>query len=100
MLSENTCTLTTPPQKGEIKMKNVGKYILWILGTAAWLFILLFFWSVDVPTGNNTHQIILIITGICLALYIFRKTGSKTKELEKENQELKAEIKELKEERQ
>lgn len=76
-------------------MKKAGKCILWILGIAIWLFLLLFFWSVDVSTGNNTHKIILIITGICLALYIFRKTSSGTKDLEKENQELKAEVKKL-----
>lgn len=79
-------------------MKKTGKYILWILGTIAWLFLLMFFSVIDTPTGNHTHQLILILTGICLALYIFRKTGSGAKELEKENQELRAEIEKLRQE--
>jgi len=79
-------------------MKRAGKYILWILGVAAWLFVLLFFWGVDVPTGGYTHQIILIITGILLGIYIFKKTGSEPKELEKENQQLKMDIQKLQKE--
>ena len=79
-------------------MKKVGKLILWILGIIAWLFIMLFCWYIDTPTGGHTHQLILIITGICLALYIFRKTGTGAKVLEKENQELKAENQKLREE--
>lgn len=79
-------------------MKKAWKYILWVLGFALWLFILMFFSVIDTPTGNNTHQIILIITGICLALYIYRKTGTGAKELERENQELKAENEKLRQE--
>lgn len=76
-------------------MQKVGKTLLWILAILAWLFILMFAWYIDIPTKNNTHQIILIITGICLAIYIYRKTGSRAKELEKENQALKAEVEKL-----
>ena len=84
--------------KGEIKMKKFGKILLWILGIIIWLFVLIFFLYIDTPTGNNTHQLMLIITGICLAIYIFRKTGSSSKELEQENQELKAENQKLRQE--
>ena len=38
----------------------------------------------------------LIITGICLALYIWKSKSSEKQMLEKENQELKEEIKALK----
>jgi len=76
-------------------MKKAGKYIIWIAGIIVWLFTLTMFWVIDTPTGNNTHQIILIITGVCLAIYIFRKTGSGAKELEKENQKLRAENEKL-----
>ena len=79
-------------------MNKIRKYILWFGGIIAWLFILLFFLYIDTPTGNNTHQIILIITGILLAIYIWKKAGSGTKELEKENQELKAENQKLRQE--
>ena len=79
-------------------MKKAWKYILWVLGFALWLFILMFFSVIDTPTGNYTHQIILIITGICLALYIYRNTGTGAKELERENQELKAENEKLRQE--
>lgn len=55
-------------------------------------------WAGDTNNGTNAHSIILIITGVCLALYIFRKTGSGAKGLEKENQELKAENQKLRQE--
>ena len=77
-------------------MKKAGKFILWILGIVAWLFILTMFWVIDTPTGNNSHQIILIITGICLAIYLWKNSGKKA--LEKENQELKAENQKLRQE--
>ena len=79
-------------------MKKIGKYILRILGIIAWLFVMLFCWYIDTPTGGHTHQLIIIFTGICLAIYIFRKTGPSTKGNEKENQELKAENQKLREE--
>ena len=69
--------------------------MLWIFGIIAWLFVLSMFWVSDVYTNTNTHQLILIITGVCLVLYIFRKTGSGAKELEKENQKLRAENEKL-----
>lgn len=76
-------------------MNKIKKYILWFLGIIAWLFVLAMFWVIDTPTGNNTHQIIIIITGICLAIYIWKKSDSGVKELEKENQELKEENQKL-----
>ena len=79
-------------------MKKAGKYILWILGIIAWLFVLSMFWVSDVYTNANTHQLILVITGVCLALYIFRKTRPSTKDNEKENQKLRAENQKLREE--
>lgn len=75
-------------------MKKAGKYLIWILGIALWLFILMFFFVIDTPTKNNTHQLILIITGICLAIYLWKNSGRKA--LEKENQELRAELENLK----
>lgn len=77
-------------------MKKAGKYILWILGIIAWLIVLTIFFITDSTTGNHTHQLIIIITGICLALYIWK--GKSTCTLEKENQELKAEIQKLRQE--
>ena len=56
------------------------------------------FWVSDIYTNGNTHQLILIITGICLAIYIFRKTGPNTKDTGSEIQELKAENQKLREE--
>ena len=72
------------------------KYILWTLGIIAWLFIWGMFYTVDLATGNNTHKLILIITGICLAIYLWKNSGKKA--LEKENQELKAENQKLRQE--
>lgn len=79
-------------------MGKAWKYILWILGIAIWFFFITPFWAADMTHGTNTHQIIIIVTGICLAIYIWKKTGSETKELEKENQELKAEVQKLRQE--
>ena len=50
----------------------------------------------DTNNGTNAHQLILIITGICLALYIWKSKSSST--LEKENLELKAEVQKLRQE--
>ena len=77
-------------------MKKVGKYLIWILGIALWLFVLMFFFVIDTPTKNNTHQLILIITGICLAIYLWKNSGKN--KLEKENQELKSELQKLRQE--
>ena len=79
--------------KGEINMR---KYILGIIGFIVWLFLLITFIMADITHGNNTHQLMLIITGICLALYIWKSKSSEKQMLEKENQELKEEIKALK----
>ena len=79
-------------------MKKVGKLILWILGIIAWLTFLTTFIALEIEHSIHTLYIYLIITGICLIIYIFRKTGSGTKELEKENQELKAENQKLRQE--
>lgn len=76
-------------------MKLIGKVILWALGIFAWFMFFLITWMGDINNGTYSHLIILIITGSCLAIYIFRKTGSRAKELEKENQELKAEVEKL-----
>lgn len=77
-------------------MKQIVKYIFGLLGFIVWLFLLITFTMADITHGNNTHQIILIITGICLALYIWKNKSNRKNALEKENQELKAEIKNLK----
>lgn len=71
------------------------KKVIWIVGIITWIFFLLLFHDLDAINKNHTHEIILIITGICLAIYIYRKTGSNAKELEKENQALKSEIEKL-----
>lgn len=76
-------------------MKKIGKYILWFLGITVWFFFLTPFWMADMTHGSHTHQLIIIFTGICLAIYIFRKTDSGAKEVKKENQELKAEVQKL-----
>lgn len=72
-------------------MKKTGKYILGIAGILLWFFFLILFRAMDTEYKSHTHEIILIITGILLGIYIFRKTENNAKELEKENQELKAE---------
>ena len=79
-------------------MKKIGKYILWLLGIAAWCFFLEPFWIADMTHGSHTHQLIIIFTGICLIIYIFRKTDSGAKELKKENKELKEEVQKLRQE--
>ena len=71
------------------------KKVIWIVGIITWIFFLLLFHDLDAINKNHTHEIILIITGVCLAIYIYRKTGSRAKEVEKENQELKAEVEKL-----
>lgn len=77
-------------------MKKAGKYILWTLGIIVWLIILTIFLITDSTTGNHTHQLILIITGVCLAIYIWKSKSSSA--LEKENQMLKSEIQKLRQE--
>ena len=79
-------------------MKKIGKILLWILGILAWFMFFTSMWEGDINNGTHTHPIILIITGVCLALYIFRKTGTGAKELEKENQKLRAENQQLRQE--
>jgi len=76
-------------------MRKAGKYIFWITGIIVWLFLLMMFWMADMTHKTFSHLLLLIITGVCLALYIFRKTGSGAKELEQENQKLKAEVEQL-----
>lgn len=77
-------------------MKQIGKYIFGFLCFAVWLFLLITFTMADITHGNNTHQLILLITGICLVLYIWKNKSDRKNALEKENQELKAEIENLK----
>lgn len=77
-------------------MKKIGKILLWILGIFAWYMFYISSWAGDTNNGTNAHQLILIITGICLALHIWRSKSSRKATLEKENQELKEEIKALK----
>ena len=77
-------------------MKKIGKILLWILGILAWYMFFISMWAGDTNNGTNAHQLILIITGICLALYIWKSKSSST--LEKENLELKAEIQKLRQE--
>lgn len=79
-------------------MKKAGKFILWILGIALWLFILMFFLYIDTFRESNTHQLILIITGILLTIYLLRGKTSGASALEKENQALKAEVQKLRKE--
>ena len=79
-------------------MKKTISIVLWIAGTITWLLFLLLFRDIDTVQQSHTHEIILIITGILLAIHIGKRMGSGTKELEKENQELKAENQKLREE--
>ena len=79
-------------------MKKLGKILLWILGIIAWLTFLTTFIALEIEHTIHALYIYLIITGICLAIYIWKKTGSGTKELEKENQELRAENQKLRQE--
>lgn len=76
-------------------MKKFGKYLLWILGIFTWLNVLFIFWEADTTNGTSVHKYILIITGICLAIYIWRKTGSGTEALEQRVRELEAENQKL-----
>ena len=76
-------------------MKKLGKILLWIIGIFAWFMFFITMWAADTNKGTYTHPIILIITGICLIIYIWKKTGSGAKELEEENRELKEEVQKL-----
>ena len=77
-------------------MKKTGKILLWILGILTWYMFFISMWAGDTNNGTNAHQLILIITGICLALYIWKSKSSSA--LEKENQMLKSEIQKLRQE--
>ena len=77
-------------------MKKIGKILLWILGILTWYMFFISMWAGDTNNGTNAHQLILIITGILLALYIWKSKSSST--LEKENLELKAEVQKLRQE--
>lgn len=79
-------------------MKKIRKILLWILGIIMWLSFLTTFIALEIEHQIHVLTTYLILSSICLAIYIFRKTGSGTKELEKENQELKAEIQKLQQE--
>lgn len=79
-------------------MKKIGIYILKIAGIILWFFFLILFRAMDTEYKSHTHEIILIITGILLALYIWKRMSSGTKELEKENQKLKGENQRLQQE--
>ena len=79
-------------------MKKAGKYILWIIGTILWFFFLILFRAMDTEYQSHTHQIILIITGILLTIYIWKRMSSETDTLRKENQQLKAENQKLRQE--
>lgn len=77
-------------------MKKIGKILLWILGILTWYMFFISMWAGDTNNGTNAHQLILIITGVCLAIYIWKSKSSSA--LEKENQMLKSEIQKLRQE--
>lgn len=79
-------------------MKKFWKTLLWILGIIAWFFLLMMFWMADLTHGTSSHLLILIISSILLAIYIWKKTGFGVKKLEEENQALKAENQKLRQE--
>ena len=79
-------------------MKTIGKILLWILGIIAWFFLLIIFQMADMTHGTPSHLILLIITGILLAIYLWRGKSPGTSTLEKEIQELKAENQRLRQE--
>ena len=58
----------------------------------------MFFLYIDTFRESNTHQLILIITGILLTIYLLRGKTSGASALEKENQALKAEAQKLRKE--
>lgn len=74
-------------------MKKFINFLLWILGIFAWFFMLVTFWAGDITHGRNTHLFILVITGICFAIYLLR--NNKIKQLESENAELKKKLQEV-----
>ena len=79
-------------------MKKIGKIILWILGILVWYMFYVSSWAGDTNNRTNAHQLILIITGILLAIYLLRGKTSEANALEKENQALKADIQKLRKE--
>jgi len=74
-------------------MKKFVNVLLWIIGIFAWFMLLLLFWMGDMTHGRNTHLFILVITGICFAIYLLR--NNKIKQLESENAELKKKLQEV-----
>ena len=79
-------------------MKKTGKILLWILGILTWYMFFISMWAGDTNNGTNAHQLILIITGILLTIYLLRGKTSGASALEKENQALKAEAQKLRKE--
>lgn len=78
-------------------MKKAGKIFLWILGIMAWYTLAEPFIYAELDHGGSKAlYLILIITGICLAIYLWKNSSRKT--LEKENEELKAENQKLRQE--
>ena len=74
-------------------MKKLIHFLLWILGIFAWFFMLITFWAGDITHGRNTHLFILVISGICFAIYLLR--NNKIKQLEEENADLKKKLHEI-----
>ena len=74
-------------------MKKFLNFLLWVLGIIAWFFMLITFWAGDITHGRNTHLFILVITGVCFAIYLFR--NNKIKQLKSENAELKKKLQEI-----
>ena len=64
-------------------MKRIGKALLWILGIFIWLTFLETFVALEIEHKIHALYIYLIISGILLAIYIWRKTGSETKKWKK-----------------
>lgn len=74
-------------------MKKLLNFLLWVLGIFAWFMMILIFWMGDLNNGGIAHLFILVITGVCLAIYLFR--NNKIKQLESENAELKKKLQEV-----
>lgn len=76
-------------------MKTLRKYILWILGIIFWFIFFMTIWETEIITGANVHKYILVITGICLAIYIWKSKEPGIAKLKEENQQLKVENEQL-----
>ena len=74
-------------------MKKLIHFLLWILGIFAWFFMFVIFWMGDITHSRHTHLFILVITGICFAIYLLR--NNKIKQLEEENADLKKKLHEI-----